>query len=143
MHAFSPDAARTFAAVAGRAGGGASGDAVEFPTTAEEIWRYSRIEDLDLAGFVPGRTATTIEARRSRRRPGRGHDAARGHRRTGAPDVFADLNLAFMTPLVLRVPAGQLVAEPIVIEHAVGGEGAATAAFPASSSTPAPTARSR
>jgi Fe-S cluster assembly protein SufD len=130
MHAFSPDAARTFPQPwpAERAAAAERVVAADFPTTAEEIWRYSRIEDLDLAGFVPGRPATSIE----------GADGLLAELAEAisppdvvgapAPDVFADLNVAFMTPLVLRVPAGQLVAEPVVIEHKVNG--AATAAFP-------------
>jgi Fe-S cluster assembly protein SufD len=130
MHAFSPDAARTFPQPwpAERAAAAERVVAADFPTTAEEIWRYSRIEDLDLAGFVPGRPATSIE----------GADGLLAELAEAisppdvvgapAPDVFADLNVAFMTPLVLRVPAGQLVAEPVVIEHKVDGDD--TAAFP-------------
>ena len=130
MHAFSPDAARTFpqpwpderAEAAERAA------AAEFPTPADEIWRYSRIEDLDLARFVPGRPATSIEGD-----DGLVVDLAVATAPPDvvggdAPDVFAELNAAFMTPLVVRVPAGQLVAEPVVIEHTLRGEG--TAAFP-------------
>jgi Fe-S cluster assembly protein SufD len=132
MHAFSPDAARTFPQPwpAERAAAAERAVAAELPTTAEEIWRYSRIEDLDLAGFVPGRPATTIEGANwlvvdlaAATKPPEVIDGP-------APDVFADLNMAFMTPLVVQVPAGQLVPEPVVIEHVVGGEGAATAAFP-------------
>jgi Fe-S cluster assembly protein SufD len=130
MHAFSPDAARTFPQPwpAERAAAAERAVAAEFPTTADEIWRYSRIEDLDLAGFVPGWPATSIEGAdgllvdlsAATSLP----DVVNGP----APDVFADLNVAFMTPLVLRVPAGQLVAEPVIIEHKVDGDD--TAAFP-------------
>ena len=31
------------------------------PTAAEEIWRYSRIADLDLTRYQPGAATTTVE----------------------------------------------------------------------------------
>jgi Fe-S cluster assembly protein SufD len=125
MPAFSPDAARTFpqpwaderAAAAERA------TAAEFPTTAEEIWRYSRIEELDLERFAPQTPATSVE----------GGDGLVEADPTGlpdvigdpAPDVFAELNAAFVSPLVLRVPAGTVVPEPVLVAHEVRGEGVA------------------
>ena len=33
--------------------------AAPWPTTEEEIWRYSRIDELDLERFTPGTVATT------------------------------------------------------------------------------------
>jgi Fe-S cluster assembly protein SufD len=132
MHAFSPEAARTFPQPwpAERAAAAERVVAAELPTTAEEIWRYSRIEDLDLAGFVPGQPTTTIEGADGLVADPAAATAPPGVIDGPAPDVFADLNLAFMTPLVVQVPAGQLVAEPVVIEHTIGGDGAAMAAFP-------------
>jgi Fe-S cluster assembly scaffold protein SufB len=44
------------------------------------------------------------------------------------PDVFAELNHAFMSPVVLRIPAGHVAEAPVVVTHRVGG--AATALFP-------------
>jgi Fe-S cluster assembly protein SufD len=130
MLAFSPDAARTFPQPfpAERAAAAERAATAEFPTPAEEIWRYSRIEDLDLAAFRPGRPATSIEGA-----DGLLADPAEGVAPPdvidgSAPDVFADLNAAFMTPLIVRVPAGQVREAPIVIEHQLGGEG--TAGFP-------------
>ena len=43
-------------------------------------------------------------------------------------DVFADLNRAFMSPVVLRIAAGRIVTEPVVVTHTIGGSG--TAVFP-------------
>jgi Fe-S cluster assembly protein SufD len=104
------------------------------PTTAEEIWRYSRIDELDLDAFAPaaGDDAgwqTTVEG-------GAGllvgpRDAADlvGSVMTEAADVFAELNTAFMRePLVLSVPPGKAVVDTVVITHQVTGQG--TAVFP-------------
>ena len=41
------------------------------------------------------------------------------------PDVFAELNRAFMSPIVVRVPAGVTVTEPIVVTHEIAGSGVA------------------
>jgi len=97
-----------------------------FPTPAEEIWRYSRIDELDLERFAPRSSSTTIEG-------GEGlltgpadetPDVIGGE----PPDLFAELNASHMQPVVVRVPAGTVVPEPIVVTHAITGEG--TAAFP-------------
>ena len=40
-------------------------------------------------------------------------------------DVFAELNTAFAAPVVVRVPPGVAVAEPIVVEHHVAVDGGA------------------
>jgi Fe-S cluster assembly protein SufD len=42
-----------------------------------------------------------------------------------SPDVFADLNRAFMAPTVLRIPAGRVVDTPITVTHEVSGSGIA------------------
>ncbi|TFH13525.1 MAG: Fe-S cluster assembly protein SufD [Acidimicrobiales bacterium] len=41
------------------------------------------------------------------------------------PDVFAELNRAFMSPVVIRVPAGKVVVNPIVVTHHIAGDGIA------------------
>ncbi|MEO1056443.1 MAG: Fe-S cluster assembly protein SufD [Actinomycetota bacterium] len=132
MTAFSPDAARGFdtrygatrTAAAERVG------AAALPSTDEEIWRYSRIESLDLDRFAPAETSTTVEAE--------GVDLSAlitddepeviGPE---APDVFAELNRAFMTPTFIRVPRGQTVGAPIVVTHYLSGNAdQAPAVFP-------------
>ena len=35
---------------------------VVLPTAEEEIWRYSRIEELDLNAFIPGRLVNDVRA---------------------------------------------------------------------------------
>src|SRR5829696_6183527 len=130
MHAFSPDAARAAdqpfvdlrIAAAQRAA------AAELPTPAEEIWRYSRIDDLQLDRFTPGEATTTIEGGAGivvdRAELGELPDVILAE----TTDVFGELNTAFMAPIVVRVPAGTLVPETIVITHEISGDG--TAVFP-------------
>jgi len=93
------------------------------PTTAEEIWRYSRIEELELGRYSPAVAETTITGWE----PTAGDDATDviGDA-IDVPDVFAELNVAFMTPIVVHIPAGTIHEEPIVIEHRSPGAGTAT-----------------
>ena len=102
-----------------------------WPTTEEEIWRYSRIDELDLEAFEPGGLHSTVEGADGLLIDA-GAPAASdlvGSVMADAVDVFAELNSAFVTePLLLSVPAGKAVIEPVVITHHVGEEGAA--AFP-------------
>ncbi len=97
----------------------------KLPTTDEEIWRYSRIGDLDLPAYVH----TPIESK-----------VSGGNGRTSqlvsivavgdatelfpddVPDVFAAINRESATTIRIVVPAGTVVTEPIVIEHQVPGD---------------------
>ncbi len=126
MHAFTPAAARAVdESSVERAAAAERAAAMPFPTPAEEIWRYSRIEELDLERFHPAVADTTVE--------GGDQFVSVGAAATGpttvvdgpAPDVFAELNVAFAAPVVVRVPAGTVVEETIVVTHDVSGEGAA------------------
>ena len=78
--------------------------ATELPTSEEEIWRYSRIGELDLDRFGPAAVATVVtgaEGVGTHLAPG-GLELFPGD----APDAFAELNAAFMSPVVLTHPAG-------------------------------------
>jgi len=106
-------------------------DDVVLPTAAEEIWRYSRIADLDLRRYQPGRATTTIAA------AGDARDLVTEEPTEPTattvvdgpyPDVFAELNAQHAAAIVVRVPKGGIISEPIVVTHAVDGAG--TAAFP-------------
>lgn len=99
------------------------------PTPDDEVWRYSRIDELRLGEFVPGRATTTVE--------GAGDmlgDSVPATDLHDAVDVFHLLNLAFGDPTVITVPRGRVVAEPIVVTHivdaALGADGQRTAVFP-------------
>ena len=84
------------------------------PTEGDEIWRYSRVSQLQLDRLTPAGGTTTMTG-------------ADGLVSVTPPDVlvavdpyFDELNEAFATPLVLRIPAGQTIASPIIIDHIVG-----------------------
>lgn len=101
------------------------------PSTAEEIWRYSRIAELDLEAFRPVATAPGLDAGDlpegvEVRVVGEADDGLPGSVMDEPTDVFAELNSAFATPIVVRVPAGVVVVEPIVVEHHVSVDGGAT-----------------
>lgn len=83
------------------------------PSTNEEIWRYSRIGELNLTSYAAG-TATTTASVTLATEPD-----ANGLVMTESTDVFAEINNALGQTLVLRVPAGRCIAEPIVITHTV------------------------
>src|SRR5215204_2028075 len=133
MHAFSPAAARATAQSAGTAGddrvaAAERAAAMPFPTPAEEIWRYSRIGELDLERFRPGVATTTVEGGDGLVSVGAATDGSTVVVDGPAPDVFAELNVAFAAPVVVRVPPGTVVDGVIVVTHDVAGDG--TAVFP-------------
>ncbi len=92
------------------------------PSPAEELWRYTAIDELDLASWQPATVTSTVAGPLAA-------DAATPddlgcvlHEPT---DVFADWNTALSTPIVLRVPRGRAVTEPVVVEHQVTADGGA------------------
>jgi Fe-S cluster assembly protein SufD len=99
--------------------------AAPFPSPQQEIWRYSRIAELDLASYTFGTLTTTVTGADSLL-----VDEPSVAIPDGEPelDLFADLNRAFMSPVHVRVPAGRAVADPIVVRHTLEADG--TACFP-------------
>ncbi|HWL42968.1 MAG TPA: Fe-S cluster assembly protein SufD [Ilumatobacter sp.] len=100
---------------------------VTLPTTDEEIWRYSRIGELDLASYRPvgyapevagdtGAALVTVNAD-----PGKVPELFPDE---PSPDVFADLNREGATTVRVSVPAGAVVGDPIVITHRIPADGA-------------------
>ena len=146
--------------------------AMALPTEAEEIWRYSRISQLDLGAFSPPvlvgagdansavpaalrpvlgsagphgamvvvRNGQVVFASSSPAWADRGlvvgdaatvadGDDALGSVASASTDAFTELNAAFLPGAALvRVPAGLVVDEPVLVVHWFDGEG--TAAFP-------------
>lgn len=99
--------------------------AASLPTPDEEIWRYSRIDRLDLDSFAPGPCTTTVEAPEDAVVKGSSGDLPPDLFPGEVPDVFADLNAAFMAPTMVRVPAGRVLDRPVVVTHEIAGEGVA------------------
>jgi Fe-S cluster assembly protein SufD len=84
------------------------------PTAEEEIWRYSRIGELDLERFAPGPDVAAIAAP-SPVVVGSDDDLPQHE---GA-DVFDLLVEAFGSTTTIRVPAGRTVEEAVVVDHDV------------------------
>ena len=101
--------------------------AAPFPSTDEEIWRYSRIAELDLDAYARAEVVVDVVAPAGLSlRPVADVDAERvGAVLGAAPDVLAEWNTALSSPLVLEVPRGTVVAEPVVVTYTVGTAGAA------------------
>ncbi len=99
--------------------------AASLPTPDDEIWRYSRISELDLDAFAalggstswsgPGFVGPAVEA----------DQGVVGATMVTPTDVFAELNDALSEPVVVRVPAGKVIEQPIVIVHHVDADGVA------------------
>ena len=107
MSSFSVDALERFAAAV-------------LPTAEEEIWRYSRIAELDLSRFTPVVDTPSVS-----------HDQGLvGGPSTVPPipadDVFDELHGLFSDPIVVRIPAGKVFEEPIIIEHTLTESGQVT-----------------
>jgi Fe-S cluster assembly protein SufD len=97
--------------------------AMPLPTAELEVWRYSRIGSLDLESFAPGSAATTVTG-------GDGFvnvdDAAVAGVDVRVHDLFDELSVAFHRTTTVSVPAGKVLAEPIVVTHVIDEEGVAS-----------------
>ena len=96
--------------------------AAPLPTPQQEIWRYSRIGELQLDSYRHGTLSTTITGAESVLVDDATIDAE------SELDLFAELNRAFMAPIHIRVPRGNVLEQPIVITHTLRADG--TACFP-------------
>jgi Fe-S cluster assembly protein SufD len=143
---FTPDTAQTLGGhdwlVARRVAAAERLAAVTWPSTSEEIWRYSRIDDLDLERYQP-RPADQRSLAVPVLDPGlvaKGvvvGDLADlddpdtvdwfGTCSDASPDAFTLLHDAFVAGgAYVRVPPGVVVDEPLFFEHRVGGDGLAS-----------------
>ena len=92
----------------------------ELPTTDAEIWRYSRIEELDLANYEPRPHVPGLTGPQDCVRSGVDLVDLFPDER---PDVFADLNASFAATTHVVVPPGVVVEGPIVVTHVVPAGG--------------------
>ncbi len=156
MGSFSVDAARALPGapwlVERRAAAAERAAAAQLPTSAQEVWRYSPIDKLDLDAYHPadpapaarpalsGLGAALVDALADRaglvvtvdgalvHAEGDGlvvEDASAELLDAVAPphDALTDLHTAFASPLAVVVPRGRAVAEPLVVVHVVTGGG--------------------
>jgi Fe-S cluster assembly protein SufD len=134
----SPFSVDAIAALAGPLAARRAGAAERFaasarPTTEDEVWRYSRVDELDLDRLTPaGPTTTITHGDLGRARVG--HASALD----GADDLLGELpesadalvwlhHALAADPVLVEVPAGVTVAEPIVVRHAGPADGTAVA----------------
>lgn len=106
------------------------------PDPQEEVWRYSRVAELDPERYAPTPSAltSTLDLPASWTAAGarvlRGDDvderSGLGSVAQGGPDLFATANDAYAAdPIVVHVPRGAQLAEPLVVEHRIEGDGVA------------------
>ena len=98
--------------------------AIDLPTADEEIWRYSRIGDLDLTAYHPVDISPDIAGPTEFVQVG-GDTVDLFPDDT--PDVFASINLRVASQVRIVVPANRIVAAPIVITHTFPADGALVA----------------
>jgi Fe-S cluster assembly protein SufD len=94
------------------------------------VWRYSRIDELDLERLAPGTTDTVVEhGDLGRARILRGAEAVEQlEALPDAADAMVWLHHALtVDPIVVDVPAGTTLADPIVVRHAGAADGVAAA----------------
>jgi Fe-S cluster assembly protein SufD len=127
-----PDRARSLSTRADlqsrRAAAAERAASLALPSPDEEIWRYSRIGELDLERYTPGAARSVVSGPEEWVQTGEAADESCGVVMGEAPDLFAELNTAFAAVIALRVPAGAVAADPIVVTHHVDTGG--IAAFP-------------
>jgi Fe-S cluster assembly protein SufD len=90
------------------------------PTVDEEIWRYSRIGELDLGEFKLGKLSTTVEASAAAQKiiSSTTNVVART-----ANDIFEELNGQHSQLMAITTAKNQVIAEPIVITHSLDESG--------------------
>lgn len=130
-------------------------DSTQFPDTSSELWRYSRVGDIDLSRYRPAEGTTTGIGDDARELAAGVTDEEARFLATdgkavaveGAPvllngsvldtwsgdagsegvDIFGVLNAAFARDVaVIDVPAGGVVASPIVVANHLASNGVAT-----------------
>ena len=90
------------------------------PTVDEEIWRYSRIGELDLDTLKLGKLSTKIDASNQAKQfvSSQTNVVPRA-----ATDIFEDLNGRDAQLTAISVAKNQVVAEPVVITHSLDESG--------------------
>jgi hypothetical protein len=103
------------------------------PSTDEEVWRYSRIDDLDLGRFTAAAATSVVEhGDLGRARVVRASELdGAGSLLDPLPtdgDALVWLHHALAAdPIVIDVPAGVAVADPIIVRHTGPADGTAAA----------------
>lgn len=105
--------------------------ALPLPTTEQEVWRYSRIDELDLDRYAPAPSTSTVEhGALGKVRVGRASDLPDGEAIVAElPEPTSAIGwlrtAVVVDPIVVDVPDGVVLDEPIVIRHEGAPDGAA------------------
>ena len=93
---------------------------IKMPTASEEVWRYSRIGELNLDSYSPGLVTTKIAELGTL-----GLLVSNTTKVTPREpvDVFEELNLRNAQVTAISVARNQVVGEPIIITHALNESG--------------------
>lgn len=97
--------------------------AAQLPSAEQEVWRYSRIAELDLAAFRPSSLSTTVTGAETL--PSAPERVAELVASMDIHDVFDELSAEYSQTVEVHVPSGTVLAQPIVVTHHVAGDGAA------------------
>ena len=98
--------------------------AMALPSPELEVWRYSRIADLDLANYAPAVVRTSVTG--AEQAPA-ADEALVAELVAGMEvhDIFDELSAAYHRTVAVSVPAGKVLADPIVVTHHIEGNGVA------------------
>jgi len=91
------------------------------PTVDEEIWRYSRINELVLSNYVAGTVRTVVSGADGVLAPQ--PQELVGVAMTSDPDVFAEMNRTSPDVVAIRVPRNAVHPQTVVVERSVEQSG--------------------
>ena len=94
--------------------------AMALPSPELEVWRYSRIAELDLGAHVPVAAHTTV-AGADQLPVADASLVAELVAGMEVHDVFDELSAAYHRTVAITVPAGKVLASPIVVTHHIDG----------------------
>ena len=94
------------------------------PTAEQEVWRYSRIAELDLAAFTATAVRSTVTGAESLA-PASAALVEELVASMTVHDAFDELNAAFNRTVAISVPAGKVLNGPIIVTHHIEGDGVA------------------
>ena len=97
--------------------------ALALPSTEEEIWRYSRINELDMSKFASGKLTTTVDGGEGVQLNGAAATALVGAGMHVQPDVFAQLNTDTPDVIALHIGKNKVHTQTVVITHSVDKSG--------------------
>ncbi len=96
---------------------------IALPTAEEELWRYSRIDELNLGDFAAGAAHTTVSGTVSSDSVLRDSGIALSDVSSESPDVFEQLHTDHAQTVRIMTKRSQVLAQPVMITHDVRDAG--------------------